>query len=516
MQRFLFILFLGASAWAAADTKTSALARYSGALESLAAKVAPAVVQVQVSAWCPVAAAGEGAAVLSACRVVGSGVIVDPSGYIITNEHVVRNARSIRVMLTPKPDTSGETAPPLNAAAKGANREPVRRPEALDAVVVGANHEPVGKREVLPAVIVGANRESDIALLKVEASGLPVIPLHQMGKGPRQGQLVVAVGSPEGLDNTMTIGIVSAVGRQPHPDFPMLYIQTDAAINPGNSGGPLLDTEGELIGINTFIFTDSGRNQGLGFAVPAAVVRYVYEQLRTRGAVRQSLVGVQVQTITPGLAQGLGLSRRYGIVISDVLPGSPAESAGLRPRDIITAVDGASVSALPYFNALMYLHDPAVPVAINVLRGEETLHFQAPAVTVDDRAYRDISIDPQESLVPELGVFGKQVNSTLAIRNGLRSYTGIYVVATIAGNEDPGAGPMPGDVIVSLNGAPVLGMQELRGAIHRLAGKAAVLQIERTGRFLYIERELEHQSPESGTDRNGISDSKTEVTRGRR
>ena len=147
---------------------------------------------------------------------------------------------------------------------------------------------------------------------------------------------MLAVGSPEGLDNTMTIGIISAVGRQPTPDFPMLYIQTDAAINPGNSGGPLLDVEGELIGINTFMLSETGRNQGLGFAVPAAVVRYVYEQLRTRGVVRQSLVGVLVQTVTPGLAQGLDLSRGYGVMISDVLPGSPAEDAGLRPRDIIS------------------------------------------------------------------------------------------------------------------------------------------------------------------------------------
>ena len=251
---------------------------------------------------------------------------------------------------------------------------------------------------------------------------------------------MLAVGSPEGLDNTMTIGIISAVGRQPNPDFPMLYIQTDAAINPGNSGGPLLDVEGELVGINTFILSENGRNQGLGFAVPAAVVRYVYEQLRTHGVVRQSLVGVLVQTVTPGLAQGLDLSRGYGVMISDVLPGSPAEEAGLRPRDIISAVDGASISALPYYNAMMYLHDPAVPLAVTVLRGEQTLQFQVPAVASDDRDMRDIAIDPHESLIPELGIFGKTINSMLALRSGLRSNTGVYVVATTAGYEDSGTG----------------------------------------------------------------------------
>ena len=490
MQRFLIVLCLAASAQAAADKKTNALAEFSGSLERLAATVAPAVVQVQVSAWCaPDSANRENAAILTSCRVVGSGVIVDPSGYIITNEHVVRNAHRIRVMLTPKSDPSGEGLAPLG------------KPQVLDAVVVGANREPIGKRQVLDAVVVGANRETDIALLKIEASGLPTIPVHQTGRAPRQGQLVLAVGSPDGLDNTMTIGIVSAVGRQPYPDFPMLYIQTDAAINPGNSGGPLLDVGGELIGINTFMLSESGHNQGLGFAVPAAVVRYVYEQLRTHGFVRCSLVGVQVQTVTPALAQGLGLSRGYGVMISDVLPGSPAEAAGLRSRDIITAVDGASISALPYYAAMMYLHDPAVPVAVTALRGDQTLQFQVPALAVGDQDYRDSSIDPYESLIPALGIFGKAVNYTLARRIGLRSSTGIFVVATTAGIENSSIGLAPGDVIASLNGMPILGIQELRAALHEITGgKSAVLEIERHGQILYIEREMEQRPPESGTD----------------
>jgi len=479
MQRFLIVLCLTACV-RAADEKTK-LAEFSGALERLAATVAPAVVQVQVSGWCASRSAdSEDAAILRSCRVVGSGVIVDPSGYIITNEHVVRNARSIRVMLTPKSDHSGDALAPAG------------KQQALDSIILGANREPVGKRQVLDAAVVGANRDTDIALLKIEASGLPAIPLQPAARGPRQGQVVLAVGSPEGLDNTMTIGIVSAVGRQPHPDYSMLYIQTDAAINPGNSGGPLLDVEGELIGINTFIVSDSGHNQGLGFAVPAAVVRYVYEQLRTRGSVRQSLVGVHVQTVTPALAQGLGLSRGYGVMISDVLPGSPAEEAGLRPRDIITAVDGASLSALPYYAAMMYLHDPAVPVAVTALRGDQTLQFQVPAVSVNDQDYRDISIDPIESLIPEFGIFGKTVNSALTLRSGLRSKTGIYVFATTAGTGDSGTGLAPGDVITSLNGTAVASMQDLRGAIQGLTGsKPAVVQIERNGCFLYLEREVE-------------------------
>jgi serine protease Do len=400
-------------------------------------------------------------------------------------------------MLTPKPDHSGEGAP-LLAERSG-----------LDAVVVGANREPLGKRQVLDGVVVGANRDTDIAVLKIEASGLPAIPLHQTAKGPHQGQVVLAVGSPEGLDNTMTIGIVSAVGRQPHPDFPMLYIQTDAAINPGNSGGPLLDVQGELIGINTFMLSESGHNQGLGFAVPAAVARYVYEQLRRDGTVRQSLVGVHVQTVTPALAQGLGLSRGYGIMISDVLPGSPAKAAGLQPQDIISAVDGASISALPYYAAMMYLHDPALPVAVTVLRGGQTLQFQVQAVPIDDQDLNDTSIDPHDSPISEMGIFGKTVSSLFALRNGLRSKTGVYVLATTTGNDNSASGLAAGDVVTSLNGIPILGVQELRDAIYTLAdGKPAVFQIERRGVFVYLERELDKPTVESSADRRAKRDAK--------
>jgi serine protease Do len=499
VRRFLIILFVVSCASPATDDRTNGLIQFSGSLERLAGTVGPAVVQVQVSAWCASALSnGEDALSLKSCRVVGSGVIVDASGYIITNEHVVHNARRIRVMLTPKSDHS-----------QGGVVLPGKWQE-LDAVIVGANREPVGKRQVLDAVVVGANRETDIALLKIEASGLPTIPIQQRGHGPRQGQIVLAVGSPEGLDNTMTIGIVSAVGRQPTPDFPMLYIQTDAAINPGNSGGPLLDVEGELIGINTFLMGENGRNQGLGFAVPAAVVRYVYDQLRTRGVVRQSLVGVLVQTVTPGLAQGLDLTRGYGVMISDVLPGSPAQTSGLRPRDILTAVDGATISALPYYNAMMYLHDPAVPLDVTVLRGQETLHFQVPAVAIDDRDYRDASIDPNESLISELGIFGKTLNPRLATGFGLRSNTGVYVAAITAGDDEDRAGLAPGDVIAALNGAPILSIQELRKAAREVKGrKPVVLQIERHGRFLYIEPDFEDQPSVSGTDRDATGDSKT-------
>ena len=511
MQRFLIAVCLAGCLPPAAAQKTTSLADFSSAPEHLAAVVAPAVVQVQVSAWCGPAGAAEDVANLAACRVVGSGVIVDPDGYIITNEHVVRNARRIRVMLTPKPEHASDRVAPLllNPAA------PAAEPQ-LDAVIPGANREPAGKRQVLEAVVLGTNHDADLALLKIPASGLPVIPLQQKGKPPRQGQVVLAVGSPEGLDNTMTIGIVSAVDRQPNPDFPMLYIQTDAAINPGNSGGPLLDVEGELVGINSFIISESGRNQGLGFAVPAAVVRYVYEQLRSNGFVRYCMVGVRVQTVTPGIAQGLGLSRGYGVMIADVVPRSPADSAGLRPRDIIAAVDGATIWTVPFYNAMMYLHDPTIPVAVTALRGNQVLNLQVPPVPTDDQDIAIAAFDPVNSLVPQLGIFARTLTVSLALRTGLRSDTGIYVVATTAGNQDASTGLAPGDVIASVNGVPVLSMPEFRRTLDALTpGKPAVLEVERQRLFLYVERELEKGPPDTDMGRRGREESKAQADGGK-
>jgi hypothetical protein len=234
---------------------------------------------------------------------------------------------------------------------------------------------------------------------------------------------VLAVGSPGGLDNTITWGIVSAVGRQPHPDMPMVYIQTDAAINPGNSGGALLDVAGNLLGINTLILSQTGGNQALGFAVPAPVVRYVYEQLRSHGTVRRSVIGVNMQTITPALAQGIDLGQAHRVIISDVLPGTPAALAGLRAQDIVTQVDGTTVVSLPYFVATMYMHDPATPVSLTVLRGRETLHFDVTAASSDDvdGDDPDASIDLSYSAISEFGIFGKTVTPALVSRFHLRS-----------------------------------------------------------------------------------------------
>jgi serine protease Do len=240
------------------------------ALEGLAAKVSPAVVQILVTGYGTQHEENrQQTALIVRQHAVGSGVIVDPSGYIMTNAHVVEGAQRIRVALPLPIDT--------------------------------ARAVPVGKRHILEARLVGAHKETDLALLKIDEKDLPTLPLLTLPR-PRVGQLVFAIGSPEGLQNSVTMGVVSAVARQPDPDKPLTYIQTDAPINPGNSGGPLVDMNGSVIGINTFILSSGGGSEGLGFAIPARIVDFVYQSLRKHGHVHRVEIGAVAQEITPTLA----------------------------------------------------------------------------------------------------------------------------------------------------------------------------------------------------------------------
>src|SRR5712692_8666199 len=258
------------------DTRPSepppVLQQLNSALQGLVAKVSPAVVQVLVTGYGTLNESNRAqTALIVRQHAVGSGVIVDPDGYIVTNAHVVEGAQRIRVALALPLDDS-----PLNT--------------------------PAGKCHILDAKLLGVHKDSDLALLKIEATKLPTLPLG-IGHRARVGQLVIAIGSPEGLQNSVTLGVVSAVGRQPDPDKPMIYVQTDAPINPGNSGGPLVDMEGEVVGINTFILSESGGSEGLGFAIPARVVNFVYGSLRRYGHVHRVEIGAGAQTITPTLAE---------------------------------------------------------------------------------------------------------------------------------------------------------------------------------------------------------------------
>ncbi|MFZ0285361.1 MAG: trypsin-like peptidase domain-containing protein, partial [Terriglobales bacterium] len=300
---------------AAAETP-QVLQQLNSALEALVAKVSPAVVQIQVTGFGALEGSSRNeTALIAREHAIGSGVILDPDGYIVTNAHVVQGAKRIRVVI------------------------PSSSPDGSELV-------PVGREQVLDAKLIGVHQDSDLALLKVDAHNLPTLELGN-ARRVRQGQLVVAIGSPEGLENSVTMGVVSAVGRQADPDKPMVYIQTDAPINPGNSGGPLVDMNGRVLGINTMILSEGGGSEGLGFAIPARVVAFVYQSLRKYGHVHRVEIEAAAQNITPTLADGLGLAQSYGVVVSDVVPGGPAESAGLKSGDIILTADDRRIDTLP-------------------------------------------------------------------------------------------------------------------------------------------------------------------------
>ena len=437
----------------------------SSAVEDLVKRVSPSVVQVQVTAYGAVGGegGGEGGVVISRQRSIGSGVIVDPDGYIVTNAHVVKGAQRIQVVV---PSLNTELPPIRSLNSRG---------------------------RTIDARLVGLSEETDIAVLRIQAHGLQAIPIANYDK-LHQGEMVFAFGNPEGLQNSVTMGLVSAVARQPDPDSPMIFIQTDASINPGNSGGPLVDVNGELVGINTYILSQSGGNEGLGFAIPSAVVGFAYPQLRKYGHIHRGEIGVSVQTITANMATVLNLPRDYGVIVSDVLPGSPAEKAGLRLQDIIGSVDGRPVESLPLFTYALFIHGPGDKVKLNVLRGSERVQMQVPVVETPHDVDQLVSLaDPEKNVVAKLGILGIEIDSKIAaMLPALRQSSGVIVAARATGAGGAENSLTPGDVIHALNGSPITSLLGLRSGLDTLKPDSpVVLQIERDGRLQYVSFQLE-------------------------
>jgi serine protease Do len=345
----------------------------------------------------------------------------------------------------------------------------------------------VGKRKVLDATLIGVHKESDIALLKVAAQNLPALPVAAT-RPVYPGELVLAIGSPDGLQGSVTMGIVSSVWRQPNPDVPMVYIQTDAPINPGNSGGPLIDLDGCLIGLNTFILSKGGGSEGLGFAVPARIVRFVYDSLRKYGYVQRAEIGVSAQEITPTLAAGLDLSRDWGVVISDVAPLGPAAAAGLRSQDIIDTIDDRQVVGVPGFAAALYLHPPDEDLKLEVLRGRQKLSVVVPGIQHKDERY-DLSdfIDPR-NVIDELGVFMVDLDDRFrAPSSRTRSPSGVMVVAKSPGLNVYTSDLRPGDIVYQINRQTAESVRQVRSLLQPMRpGQSVVLQIERDGQLQYI------------------------------
>jgi len=439
------------------------LSQLNSALEGLVAKISPAVVQILVAGYGAVNESSHtDTALIARQHAVGSGVIVDPDGYIMTNAHVVEGAQRIRVAL------------------------PLPVGESRIAV-------PVGKRHLVDARLLGTSKEADLALLKIDAQDLPTLSLESQ-QPVRVGELVFAVGSPEGLQNSVTMGVVSAVGRQADPDRPMTYIQTDAPINPGNSGGPLVDMNGAVIGLNTFILTQGGGSEGLGFAIPAPVLNFVYHSLRKYGHVHRIEIGAVAQEITPDLADGLHLAQAWGIIIADVTPGGPAATAGLQVQDIVLTADGRPVATLPQLEIALHVHHLDQVFTLEVLRGTEKKTLYIPAVEHRDKLDRLLdAADPAKSLVPRLGILAIDLNDDLRSELGdMRIPTGVIVVGRAADLIVTDSGVQTGDVIHSLNGEPVDSVQTLRRMVRELkTGDPVALQVERDGKLMYLAFEME-------------------------
>jgi serine protease Do len=444
---------------AQASSDLDPLRKLNSSVEALVKKVSPSVVQILTTGYGPLEEASRGSAglVIGRQRAIGSGFIIDSSGYIITNAHVVSGAQRVQVIL---PMASGDLSPKHALATRGT---------------------------ALPARIVGANRDIDLALLKIEGADFPVLPVAKYS-GLRQGQIVFAFGSPGGLRNSVTMGVVSSVARQTDPDSTLVYIQTDAPINPGNSGGPLVNVNGEVVGVNTFILTQSGGNEGLGFAIPSSLISAAYTQLREYGHIHRGEIGAFLQTITPELAAALHLPRDSGVIVSDVVPGGPAASAGLRIQDILLSVDGDPADSVPYVAFRLLSRGPDQKVTFEVLRGADPVSIDVtlfhPPHEMDELA---ALADPNKSLVRPLGILGVTVDERIAsMISGLRDFYGVLVVARSA----DGAADIPlttGDVIRALNGRRVTKLDDLRNALKQIpAGSPVALQVQRENRLIYV------------------------------
>jgi serine protease Do len=375
-------------------------------------------------------------------RGTGSGVIISPDGYILTNNHVAGDAEQIRVKL-----------------ADG--------------------REFRAKR-------IGADKETDIALIKIDATNLPYAKLGDSDK-LEQGEWVLALGSPFGLQQTMTAGIVSATGRDLGAQGGQFtsFIQTDASINPGNSGGPLVNMQGEVIGINALIFSRSGASEGIGFAIPANLVNKVYAQLLKSGKVTRAYLGLYPQEVTPSIARNARYSGEGGALVRDVAKDdSPAARAGLRSGDIIVEVDGKKIASPKQLVETVADLPVGKTVVVKYIRDgrlETTRVTLAERPTADEDGVQPPDNDDESENPGRLGLSITNVTPELARRMKLRIATGVVVGKVQPDSAADDAGLQSGDVIHRVNQTQVTNRQEFLSAISSFGGKEVVLQVERAG-----------------------------------
>jgi serine protease Do len=364
-------------------------------------------------------------------RSLGSGFIIDADGLILTNSHVVDNARKIVVKLS-------------------------------------------DERE-FEAKVVGKDPKTDIALVSIHANEkLPVAPLGDSDR-LQVGEWVLAIGNPFGLESTVTAGIVSAKGRHigagPYDNF----IQTDASINPGNSGGPLINLRGEVVGINTAIFSQTGANVGIGFATPINLAKEILPELKTKGKVTRGWLGVSIQRVTPAIAESLGLDKPRGALVAAISKDGPADRAGIKVGDVIVKFDGTDISEANDLPILVARTAPEKQVRVTVLRDQKEMPL---IVTVREMQEEQSVASVEEG---KLGLNVQQVTPRSAERLGLNRVEGVVVTSVESGSSAEDAGLQRGDVILEINRKPIRNLSDYRTAITGVQNAKSLLFLVRRG-----------------------------------
>lgn len=370
---------------------------------------------------------------------LGSGFIINKDGYILTNNHVVENATDITVKL-------------------GDSRE-------------------------FKAKVIGRDPKTDIALIKIEASNLPVIPFGDSDK-LEVGEPVMAIGNPFGLNQTVTTGIVSAKGRfigeGPYDNF----IQTDASINRGNSGGPLINANGEAVGVNTAILSPTGGSIGIGFAIPIAMIKEVLPQLKDRGQVTRGWLGVAIQPITPDLGKKFSLKQTNGALVSDVMEGSPAEQAGVKQGDVIVEFNSKTVKFSTELPHIVASTPVGKEVPMKVIRdgAELTLH-----VKIGELKEEQVVAMTSSSPKTKLGIDIQELNPALSHKFGLKGEKGIVITEVEPDSPGDAAGLQPGDLILEINRVRVTTANQVRRVLEKTKpDEPTLLLIKRDGGTRYV------------------------------
>jgi len=366
----------------------------------------------------------------------GSGFIVSPDGVVLTNAHVVKGASSVTVKLT--------------------------------------------DRREFRAKVLGSDPKTDIAVLKIDASNLPVVQLGST-RALNVGEWVLAIGSPFGFENSVTAGVVSAKGRALPDDSFVPFIQTDVAVNPGNSGGPLFNTRGEVVGINSQIYSRSGGYQGVSFAIPIEVAAKVKDQILATGKASHARLGVSVQEVNQAFADSFQLDKPEGALVAGVEPGGPADKAGLRSGDVIRSVDGQPIVASGDLPAFIGQATPGSQVRMQVWRHGKKQEIVATLGDASDKKATQVAAGEKGVAKGQLGLALRPLTPQE------RRDAGVDAGLLIEQVRGPAAlaGVAPGDVLLAVNGTPAQGLDQVREAVSK-AGKSVALLIERDGNKIFV------------------------------